>query len=105
MPLNHFFLYKELSMMQELAADREAVERLLEQPNRFRRTNGTTAKNVPLRCPIPNITDEECYALASITPLLGVSDNCTKQSLTYLDELFNDNGERWAKKSKNFITS
>ena len=86
-------------MMQELASNREAVERLLERPNRSR-TKGTREKSAPLRCPIPDITDEECYALASITPLLGVSDNCTKQSLTYLAELFND-GEEWAKKSKN----
>ena len=86
-------------MMQELVTDREALDRLLEQPNRSRPV-GTTEKSAPILCPIANITDEECYAFASITPLLGVSENCTKQSLSYLDQLFNS-GEGWAKRSKN----
>ena len=86
-------------MMQGLASKEQALERLLEHPRShfYNKSKGMEEKK-PLQCPIPNITDEECYALASITPLLGVSDNCIRDSKVYLKDLFN--GEEYAKKSK-----
>ena len=51
-------------------------------------------------CSIEGIDDDGvCYALASITPLLGVRDQCREQSLVYLTELFNGSGDGWAHKS------
>ena len=52
-------------------------------------------------CPIEGIDDDVCYALASITPLLGVTETCLEQSLVYLEELFSDakSEDDWAKKS------
>ena len=35
-------------------------------------------------CPIEGIDDDVCYALASITPLLGVNEQCLEQSMIYL---------------------
>ena len=101
MHLNHIYTsVQEPNMIQELATSKEIVDRLLDYPrhqNRFRPEEKTEI--IPLRCPIQNITDEECYALASITPLLGVNKTCEEQSLTYLAGLF-DSGENWAKNSK-----
>ena len=86
-------------MMQELASNNEALERLLEQPGHqvHNKSKGMEEK-IPFVCPINHISDELCYALASITPLLRVSDNCTRDSKAYLEDLFK--GEEYAKKSK-----
>ena len=85
--------------MQELASNKEALERLLEQPGlKVHNTSKGMEEKMPIQCPIDDISDEECYALASITPLLGVSDNCTRDSKAYLKDLFNN--EEYAKKSK-----
>ena len=86
-------------MMQELASNREALDRLLEQPrHQVHNTSKGMEENIPFVCPINHISDELCYALASITPLLRVSDNCTRDSKAYLEDLFK--GEEYAKKSK-----
>ena len=75
------------------------MERLLGQPMlQVHNTSKGMEEKKPLQCPIKDISDEECYALASITPLLGVSDNCIRDSKAYLEDLFN--GEEYAKKSK-----
>ena len=85
--------------MRELAPNKQALDRLLEQPgHQVYNTSKGKEEKMPIQCPIDNISDEECYALASITPLLGVSDNCIRDSKAYLEDLFN--GEEYAKKSK-----
>ena len=98
---------KEFTMMQELATDKEALERLLENPGHFNanrsRGRAKSEEVIPSWCPLEgdSYSNEDCYALASITPLIGVSDRCRAQSLTYLIELFSDNtNETWARKSK-----
>ena len=90
-------------MMQELATNKEALDRLLEQPRlQVHNTSDGMEEKMPLQCPIKDISDEECYALASITPLLGVSDDCVRDSIVYLEDLFNgeDSSQKYAKKSK-----
>ena len=98
---------KEFTMMQELATDKEALERLLENPMHINanrsRGQGKSEEMIPSWCPLDGdlYSNQDCYALASITPLIGVSDRCRAQSLTYLIELFSDNtNETWARKSK-----
>ena len=60
-------------------------------------------KSAESSCPMEGIDDDVCYALASITPLLGVTETCLEQSLVYLEELFSDakSEDDWAKKSIN----
>ena len=77
--------------MRELAPNKQALDRLLEQPgHQVYNTSKGKEEKMPIQCPIDNISDEECYALASITPLLGVSDNCIRDSKAYLEDLFRD---------------
>ncbi len=49
-------------------------------------------------------TDALLAAMASITPILGVSDECLDQSLAYIGDLFNLSGNSagWGKRSECF---
>ena len=91
--------------MEDFSWESGGLNRLLEQSKQAegaaRRRTIETAVESP--CPIEGIDEGTCYALASITPLLGVQEQCREQSLVYLAELFNVNGAKredgWAQKS------
>ena len=92
--------------MEDFSWERGGLNRLLEQSKQAEGAaqRRTTERAAVSSCPIDGITDEgTCYALASITPLLGVQEQCREQSLVYLTELFNVNGAKsedgWAQKS------
>ena len=87
--------------------ERGGLDRLFEQSKQAKGTarRRTIERAGDTACSIEGIDDEGvCYALASITPLLGVQDECREQSLVYLVELFNVSGtaseDSWAGKSK-----
>ena len=90
--------------MEELKSGR--LDNLVTQGKHAKGTSRSRTKerSSELLCPIPGIDDEGlCYALASITPVLGVGEECLDQSVVYLTELFNVSGTKtedsWAWKS------
>ena len=91
--------------MQDFSQNKETLEWLFDTSKYANNTGHRRLKEEASdsECPIDGISNEECYALASITPLLGVNKKCEEQSLAYLTELFNggNNDDGWARRSMN----
>ena len=103
--MNNNSKISEFQLLQDFSENEEIRELIFDSSKYANNTGHRRSKKVASDsvCPIDGISKEECYELASITPLLGVNKKCEEQSLTYLTELFGDrkSDDGWARRSMN----